>query len=130
LTHRHPSFVSVSSFLSQRPLFCLPLSFPSGVKTFESTGGCTAVDKSLDGVQGSQYGFNRYVRHVTGWFTGALPGSASLSFCPRAEGMSLMNSPRTPGAASAAGLRGRTAPIKPVHFTHSFFRRARSSNLF
>ena len=83
---------------------------------------CTAIDKSLDRVKGSQYGFDRYARHVTGWFTGALPGSASLTFCLGFDS----NVPPSPLERPCGEQRGfgGSATIKPVRFTHRFFYRA------
>lgn len=43
------------------------------------------IHKSLDWMQPFQYAFYRYLIHNTGWFTGALPGSASLVFYPHAS---------------------------------------------
>jgi hypothetical protein len=88
-------------------------------KQFDAT-----IDKSLDGVKGPQYGFKRYIAHVTGWFTGALSGSASLFLCTLAAGKPNQSSPRTPAAASGAGFGGAQPPSNRSVFTHRFLRRA------
>jgi len=85
------------------------------------------IDKALDRVNFSQYGFQRYVTH-NGWFIGALPGSASLTFSTLAAGKPQQVSPRTPAAASGAGLGGAQPPSNRFVFTHRFFCRARKAN--
>jgi hypothetical protein len=42
LTHRHPSFVSVSSFLSQRPFFALPSDLLSVSEFMSQQAACSA----------------------------------------------------------------------------------------
>jgi len=81
------------------------------------------IDKALDRVNLSEYGFQRYVTH-NGWFTGALPGSASLTFSTLAAGKPQQESPRTPAAASGAGFGGAQPPSNRFVFTHRFLYRA------
>ena len=78
------------------------------------------IDKSLDRVNLPQYGFQRYVGH-SGWFIGALPGSASLTFSTLAAGKPQQAFPRTPAAASGAGFGGAQPPSNRFVFTHRFF---------
>ena len=63
--------------------------------------------------------------YITGWFTGALSGSASLFFfSPLAAGKHIPCSPRTPAAASGAGFGGAKPPSNRFVFTHRFLYRA------
>ena len=77
------------------------------------------IDKALDRVNLSEYRFQRYVAH-NGWFIGALPGSASLTFFCLPQASLTHPSPRTPAAASGAGFGGAQPPSNWCFFTHRF----------